>query len=224
VRLIVMARHPIPGRVKTRLARLFGDDAACDLHRAFVRDLAARLRALPWETTWAYWPPDAPFAALVPGFRCRPQEGADLGERMARAIDAALAEARGPVAVIGVDSPHLPAARFAETAEALAAGAELVIGPALDGGYYLLGLRASAPALFSGIAWGTATVREATLARAAALGLRTHLLAPDFDVDGADGLARLREVVARRTLPLPETARVLTRLPAPPGGDPDDSA
>jgi uncharacterized protein len=220
-----MARHPIPGRVKTRLGKVFGDDAACDLYAAFIRDLAARLRSLPWEATWAYWPPDAPFASLVPGFRCRPQEGSDLGERMARAADATLAEGRGPVALIGVDAPHLPAARLADTAAALTADAQVVVGPAIDGGYYLLGLRASAPALFTGIAWGTASVSESTLARAAALGLRTHLLPLDFDVDDADDLARLRDVIARREVALPETARALARLSVPPpGGDPSDSA
>jgi len=211
-RLVVMAKHPARGRVKTRLAASLGARAACSLYRAFVLDLAARLRALPYHVTWAYWPATAPFAALVRGARCRPQEGNDLGERIVRAVAAELAEGPGPVLVIGADAPHVPAGSLAEAAEALAEGAELVLGPAADGGYYLIGLRAPAPGLFTGIAWGGAGVLAATLARAARLGLRTHLLPPTFDVDDAADLARLRTLLERGDVLLPRTAAVLATL------------
>src|SRR3989442_11964475 len=105
-----MARHPVPGGVKTRLAAALGADAACALYRAFVLDLAERLGALPYAVTWAYTPADAPFAALLPRARCRPQRGRDLGERLAAAIADELAEAPGPVLAIGADAPHVPAA------------------------------------------------------------------------------------------------------------------
>src|SRR5881392_3597985 len=111
-----MARHPVAGRVKTRLAAALGADAACALYRAFVLDLAERLAALPYAVTWAYTPPDAPFAELLPGARCRPQRGRDLGERLAAALAEELAAGPGPVLAIGADAPHIPAA-------ALAAGA-----------------------------------------------------------------------------------------------------
>jgi len=88
-----MAKHPAPGEVKTRLAPALGPERACALYAAFVQDLAARLQALPYEVTWAYWPPESPFPALLPGARCRPQRGADLGERMTGAIDTGM-EAR----------------------------------------------------------------------------------------------------------------------------------
>jgi rSAM/selenodomain-associated transferase 1 len=206
-----MAKHPEPGRVKTRLAARLGPARACALYRAFVLDLADRLVALPYAVTWAYWPPAAPFAALLPAARCRAQRGADLGERMANAVGDALAEAPGPVLVIGGDAPHVPAARLADAASALAAGADVVLGPADDGGYYLIGLRSPAPRLFRGIAWGTSRVLADTVARVGTL--RTHLLLPSFDVDEPEDLARLAAVLARGDVVLPRTAALLPRGP-----------
>ena len=204
-----MAKHPAPGRVKTRLAAALGDAFACALARAFIVDLAARLAQLPYRTTWAYWPPTASFATLLPGARCRPQRGADLGARMATAVAQELAEGAGGVVVLGADSPHVPTANVDEAARALVAGTELVLGPAIDGGYYLIGVRRAQPELFTGIAWGTAEVLVATLAHARALGLATHLLEPGFDVDDPADLTRLRLLLARGDVHLPATADVL---------------
>lgn len=204
-----MARHPEPGRVKTRLARAFGAEAAAALYRAFVGDLAERLSALPYAVTWAVDPPDAPFETVVPGARFRGQDGADLGERMARAFAAEFAAGEGPVAVIGTDTPHLPAEALAGAAAALGRDADVVIGPALDGGYYLLGLTAPAPALFSGIPWSTDAVLAATLARARMLGLRTHLLPETFDVDEPTDVARLLDLLSSGDATLPRTESVL---------------
>ena len=207
-----MAKHPVPGQVKTRLAVALGADTACALYRGFVLDLAERLGALPYAVTWAYTPPGAPFGELLPGARCRPQRGRDLGERLAAAIADELAAGPGPVLAIGADAPHIPAAVLAEAAAALADRADVVLGPAADGGYYLIGLRGPAPGLFAGIAWSTAGVLEATLARAGAAGLAVHLLPPSFDVDEVADLARLRELLARGEVCLPRTTGVLAGL------------
>jgi rSAM/selenodomain-associated transferase 1 len=204
-----MARHPQPGRVKTRLARVLGAEEACALYRAFVLDLADRLRALPYDVCWAYWPPTAPFADLVPGARCRPQEGRDLGERMVQAVSAEFEEGGRPVLVVGADAPHLPTASLAEAARALDAGTDVVLGPAEDGGYYLVGVRVPVPGLFDGIAWGTAGVLAATVARAGAAALTTHLLGTSFDVDEAPDLLRLEALLARGEVDLPRTAALL---------------
>jgi rSAM/selenodomain-associated transferase 1 len=204
-----MAKYPAPGRVKTRLAAALGTDVACALYGAFVLDLSDRLRRLPYAVTWAYWPPDAPFAALLPGARCRPQTGADLGERMASAIASELRRRDGPILVIGADVPHVPAASLAEGAAALAAGADVVLGPAADGGYYLIGVKRAVPVLFRKVPWGTSDVLRVTLERAAELALRTHCLPPTFDVDEPGDLDRLRTLVARGEAELPRTARLL---------------
>ena len=96
-----MAKYPAPGRVKTRLAATLGAERACALYRAFVLDLADRLAALPYAVCWAFWPPEAPYATLLPGAVCRPQRGRDLGARMADAVAAALAERPGALVVVG---------------------------------------------------------------------------------------------------------------------------
>ena len=207
-----MAKYPAPGRVKTRLARVLGADVACRLHHAFVLDLADRLRGLPYSVTWAYAPAEAPFADLVPGARCRPQEGRNLGERMAAVIAAEFRDGGGPVLVIGADVPHLPAPRLAEAAAMLERDADVVLGPAEDGGYYLVGVTAPAPVLFEGVSWGTSDVLAATLARAAGAGLRTRLLATDFDLDEPPDLDRLADLLARGDVDLPRTAAILRAI------------
>jgi rSAM/selenodomain-associated transferase 1 len=207
-----MAKYPAPGRVKTRLARVLGEQRACDLFQAFILDLADRLRTLPYEVTWAYWPPSAPFETLLPGARCRAQHGSDLGARMADAVGAAFRAAPRPVLVVGADAPHVPAARLAEASRALRADADLVLGPAADGGYYLIGLARPAPSVFDDIPWGTADVLAATRARANAVRLRTQLLAPEFDVDEPADLERLRATLVRGEVRLPRTAAVLSEV------------
>jgi rSAM/selenodomain-associated transferase 1 len=207
--VLVMARFPSPGSVKTRLASQIGAEAAYRLYDAFVRDVADRLKALELPLTWAFWPPDAPFRSLVPGGRCVPQSGADLGERLEHGVDECFEALRVPVIVIGVDSPHLDLTRLREAADALHGAADLVLGPALDGGYYLIGLRAPSQRIFRGIEWGSSGVLDATLAQARAAGMRTRLLEPTFDVDDVDGLRALRDVLARGEVRLPRTLAAL---------------
>src|SRR5262249_9880830 len=120
-----------------------------------------------------------------------------------------LVEHGGAVVVIGADAPHLPAARLDEAAHALREGADLVLGPADDGGYYLIGLARPVPELFSGISWGSADVLAATRARAASLGLRTRLLPGGFDVDEPADLVRLRTAIVEGGVDLPRTAALL---------------
>src|SRR5512145_949567 len=117
--VVVMAKHPVPGAVKTRLAAVLGAEGACGLYQGFVLDLAERLAALPYPVTWAFWPPTASFEALLPGVRCCPQRGGDLGERMANAVADAFGERPVPVVVIRADAPHVPAERLAEAEAAL---------------------------------------------------------------------------------------------------------
>jgi len=215
LRVVVMAKHPVPGRVKTRLARAFGDAAACRLYRAFVVDLAARLATTRWPVTWAVWPPDAPFEHVVPGARRLPQEGATLGARMANASAQLFAEGNSPVVVLGVDAPHAPLDAIAAAGRAVAGPADVALGPAADGGYWLIALRAPHPELFDAIAWSTPTVLDQTLARTKARGLHVHQVAATFDVDDPADVTELRALLAARVVALPATAAVLATLPGP---------
>jgi hypothetical protein len=103
----------------------------------------------------------------------------------------------------------VPAANLARAARSLRAGKDLVLGPAADGGYYLIGLGRPLPSLFAEIPWGTGDVLAATRTRARALGLRTHLLPPSFDVDEVDDLRRLRAAIVSGEADLPRTAAIL---------------
>ncbi len=144
--------------------------------------------AWPWPSV-----PQRPrsfFAGLAPpGTNLFPQEGADLGERMARAFARNFAAGFGPVLLRGSDVPDLPAAVVSEAKAVLAAGqAQVVLGPCPDGGYYLVGLSEPQPALFRGPAWSSSTVLTDTLRLARQLGLRVHLLPPWPDIDTYDDL------------------------------------
>ena len=201
VAIVVLAKHPVAGRVKTRLAAAVGDDAACALYRAFVVDLAARLRRTRFAVWWAFTPADAPFARLVGSRRCFAQCPGNLGRRIAHAIRAV--EGRGAIGVLalGADAPHVSIRELERAARALEHGADVVLGPAADGGYYPVGTRAPVRrALFAAIPWSTARVLAATRRRCRGLGLRRAEVARDFDVDGPRDLARLRRLIRPRDL------------------------
>ena len=150
-------------------------------------------------------------AALAPpGLRLVAQRGGDLGARMAQLVAGLLADGHRAALLVGSDLPTLPSAYLAEAARVLAEGAaDVVLGPAEDGGYYLIGLAQPAPALFEGVAWGTDGVLEATRARARAFGLREHLLPLWYDVDTAADLDRLRRDLAPPGPGAPRTRRWL---------------
>jgi hypothetical protein len=212
--VVVMAKYPTVGAVKTRLAAEIGADAACGLHRAFVLDLAARLEESGLPVTWAFWPPDSPFPPLVAPAPCIAQAGGDLGARMEAAIRTCFAARPLPVLVIGVDSPHLDLRLLHEAAAALRTDCDVALGPALDGGYYLIGLRTPDPTPFTGVPWGTGVVLEKTLGRLRAAGRRVRLLPPTFDVDDGEGLRALRALVEHGAVRLPHTCAALAALPA----------
>ncbi|HET7342518.1 MAG TPA: DUF2064 domain-containing protein [Methylomirabilota bacterium] len=137
----------------------------------------------------------------------------DLGERLTRLLDRLLDDGHACAIAMDSDGPTLPAGRVAQAAAALTGGeADVVIGPSDDGGDDLIGVARRHPGLFDGVPWSTAQTREATLARARALGLRVLLRARGFDVDTPADLARLRSALGGRDTPA-RTAAFL-RTPA----------
>jgi rSAM/selenodomain-associated transferase 1 len=191
--LIIFAKEPRPGQVKTRLSPPLSLKEAAQLYHSFLLDILEEMARGPeMRLAVAFSPPEAQaiFRGLAPpGTDLFPQEGADLGERMARAFAWGFAAGGGPVLLRGSDVPDLPAAMVAEAREVLAAGrAEVVLGPATDGGYHLVGLLEPQPALFRGPVWSSSTVLADTLDLARRLDLRVHLLAPWPDIDTIDNL------------------------------------
>ena len=189
-RILIFARAPVPGACKTRLVPVLGERGAAELARTLMRHQFAVLDQARVAPAILCCTPDH----RHPFFRVRGetkwiQRGRDLGERMHDAARRALGEAQR-VVLVGSDCPALSADYLAGAFERLDT-ADLVLGPAEDGGYVLLGLRRLDRSLFRDIAWGTSSVLEQTLERVAELGWRHELLEPLWDVDRPEDLARL---------------------------------
>jgi rSAM/selenodomain-associated transferase 1 len=181
----VFAKQPLPGQVKTRLATARSPQWAAAVYEAFLLDQLDRLTSLPVRRVVVYDPPAAlPYFQNVVGarFELTPQQPGGLGQRLAAFFTQEWAAGAESVIVLGTDSPTLPVAvirqAFAELAHA-----EVVIGPATDGGYYLLGCARPLPALFDGVDWSTSRVLEQTITRLNDPSIRLALLPPWYDVD-----------------------------------------
>lgn len=213
--LIIFAKAPIPGQVKTRLCPPLTPDEAASLHGSIVLDMLERSgheaqgAGRGTKSKTANREPRTSnlfdrFVACAPssdhvffkileerhGVRLIAQMGNDLGARMARAFADVFALGYRQVLVVGTDLPTLPGSVFGEAVTLLATH-DLVLGPALDGGYYLIGLRKPLPDLFAGIPWSTDRVLPLTQQKAAALGLHTALLPVRRDIDTIDDLMAL---------------------------------
>lgn len=216
VALVVFSKPAVPGRVKTRLQTELSAADAARLHEAFLADTINHLagEALDLHVAWALEPreepPDGLLPVAVPVLR---QQGNDLGERLFHALEE-LTTKYTLVAAIGSDHPHIDSRRVAEAGALLAAGTDVVLGPAKDGGYYLVALhrRVLSRALFEGIPWSTGRVLEATLERCQEAGLEVELLAAESDVDTPDDLRRLAALLRRCRHRAPSTAALLEEL------------
>ncbi len=191
--LIVFLKSPEPGAVKTRLVPLLGAQRAADLYRllaeAGVR--ATTPTAGDYQRLFFFTPEAARdrVARWLPGETLVPQSAGDVGARMSSAFEEAFARGAGRVALVGSDVPWVTRQHVVEAFDALDTH-DVAIGPALDGGYYLLALPRPRPELFEGVAWSTAGVLETTLDKADTLGLSVHQLTPLPDIDTPDDLRR----------------------------------
>lgn len=209
--LVVMARQPTPGAVKTRLAARIGNAATCALYRGFLTDIAATLGDCPWRLIWAVTPPDGDLRPIVGATAdCLAQRGDDLGGRMRHCFADLFAAGAGRVVMIGADAPHLGRERVAAAFAALDE-ADAVLTPTRDGGYCLVGQNADRD-LFSGITMGGPHVFAETVRRIAALGLRPSIQPGTFDVDEWGDLVLLRQLLKDGAVTLPATAAALAAL------------
>ncbi len=193
-RILVFAREPVPGKVKTRLQPTLGAAGCLRLYRALLARTVAQVEGdalAPWQLWVSSNPDHKEFITLCNKRNIYSQEGTDLGLRMDHASSSALAQdGVDSVLLIGSDCPLLTPDYLARGLAALQRH-DLVLGPAEDGGYVMVGLRQPRPALFKGLDWGTGRVLEQTLEIAADQGLSTELLPPLWDVDRAGDLGRL---------------------------------
>ena len=208
--IAVFAKPPQPGWVKTRLAASIGSVAAAALARAFFEDTWASLGRLPHvRLVLAATVPQLGAYGLEAGELWGQGEG-DLGARMERIAIRALSVAPWFLA-LGTDSPGLPSS-FVEAARASLAHHDAVLGPAADGGYYLLGLRRVEPGLLEGLPWSASDTFWATAERLRGRGYSCATVEPWFDVDEVGDLSRLSAALAREPLSAPRTAAALAAL------------
>jgi rSAM/selenodomain-associated transferase 1 len=204
--LAVIAKAPLPGRAKTRLCPPCTPEEAAHLAAAALRDTLAAVLAAPTRRRLLFFDGELPGWAL-PGFEVIPQRGDTLDERLAAAFE----DAAGPTLLIGMDTPQVTAALLAHCLAALEQpGVDAVLGPALDGGYWAIGLRAPDSSAFLGIPMSTPGTGEAQLERLHELGLRVRMLPRLRDVDEFDD-ARAAAEAGPRTL----FAAALRSLPTP---------
>lgn len=199
VALGLMCKAPVEGACKTRLCPPLTMAEAAETSRRFIADVAAVIADVAAAATFgargvAVYAPEgaeAAFAGLLPnGFAMLGQRGGDLGARLRHATADLLGSGAGGVCLVGADSPTLPASLLRRAVDALQRpGDRIVLVPAIDGGYCLVGIKRLHPELFDGIAWSSSQVLAQTLGRAADLGLPTTLLPVWYDVDD---LASLR--------------------------------
>jgi hypothetical protein len=203
--LVIFARAPLPGQTKTRLIPALGPAGAAELYRRFLVDTLGRACELRAEVLLAAAAPEQtePLSAIAqavcPRARVTAQQGTDLGARMSNALQEALQRGHPSAVVMGTDLPSLPFDRVARALSLLRNGdvqrgryCELVLGPSLDGGYYLIGMSRPMPQLFQHMDWGSGTVLVDTLRRAQTMKAAVSLLEPWYDVDTPEDLAVLR--------------------------------
>jgi rSAM/selenodomain-associated transferase 1 len=216
--LIVFAREPRPGRVKTRLAASLGAEASCRLYQAFVRDLCRVLSSqnglsVEW---WLEGEPGADGSSIRPlvgeDAPIHFQPEGDLGRKMRDAFADAFSRGGRPVAIVGTDCPLLGPTHLESLFSALEPGFDAALLPVEDGGYVGLALTRFAPEPFEGIPWSTGRVLEATLAALRSAGRRVRVLPRLYDVDTASDLERLTRDLRADPARAPETARVLLAL------------
>ena len=193
--LLVFTRTPDPGSVKTRLLSVMDAQRAVAIQAGLLQRTLETARASTADDIELWCTPTTQHPVLLEfedrfSLTLRPQAGADLGERMCFAMEQALQVYRH-VALVGSDCMDLAAADIDIALGQLAAGTDVVLGPALDGGYYLVGLSRLYRQLFAGIKWGTDQVLEDTRERVAQLGLRLYELPARRDLDRPEDLRYL---------------------------------
>lgn len=190
--LMVFAKRPVAGRVKTRLAEEVGEERALEVYRHLLEHTRRTCLEIPVRRqVWFDGRPADAGRWTAPEFESRVQPEGDLGARMSHAFRDSTGEGGMRAVLIGSDCADLRADHLQRAFEALARH-DLVLGPSSDGGYYLVGARAWHPELFKDIPWSTSEVLSRTLDKAGGQGLSTHLLAELGDVDTAGDWRRAR--------------------------------
>lgn len=188
--LALFAKMPVPGQVKTRLLPSLSAEQSAELYRCMLLDTVARVSTLCLDTFLFCDGEEAYFRGIAPGATILPQQGDDLGSRLENAFSRVSSLGYTACSVIGTDAPDLPLSYVEESFKKMQGGADVVFGPAEDGGYYLVAVKGSYGELFKEIPWSSADVLRSSLERARSGGLCATLLPSWYDVDSIDDLYR----------------------------------
>lgn len=199
--LVIFAKYPRPGRVKTRLCPPLSSEDACRLYEAFLKDAIHAARSVGSVARFAaVTPPSAvnSFRSFLPkSFTVIPQRRGNLGARMEHVFRSLFRRGFGRVCIMGSDHPLVDGKVLRKALDVLRKN-EVVLGPTQDGGYYLIGMRRWIPGLFEGIAWSTGAVWQQTVARLEARTISYGILAGTWDVDTAKDLKMVSSLLRRR--------------------------
>lgn len=208
--ICIFTRPPRPGWTKTRLIPALGAEQAARVAEALLADAIDAARGVPNATvvisaTEPFPPPDPSLALWV-------QPQGDLGIRLEATLQLALSQSAQALAV-GADTPGMTSARL-QRALRLLQSRDAVLGPAQDGGYYLVGLRRCPGGLFEGIRWSTRAARSDTIRRFKRFGISYNMAPPWFDLDTPEDLARARHLLERDEISAPHLESVLQSMEA----------
>lgn len=211
--ILLFIKAPVKGRVKSRLASAIGDEAALELYQNFILDIVDTVKKTGYPFRICYYPPDAGAEVsswLAGQYHLMPQQGGDLGVRMENAFIRCFSEGFERAILIGSDLPDLTPAVLQEAMASLAEN-DVVIGPASDGGYYLIGFHKHTfmPRAFHGISWSTGTVFQETMAILQSSALAVHQAPKWNDVDTMEDL---RAFYKRSKDPEFDKSRTMTYL------------
>ena len=194
--LVVMLKVPVTGQVKTRLVPPLTEKDAARLYRCFIQDTFSRVSILhDIDIIAAYTPKNLKLRVkkIVPaGTIIIPQKGKDLGQRLSNIFSELFTFGYKKIAIIGSDSPDLPSEYIKKSFSLLKGKTEIVIGPAEDGGYYLIAMSRNCKVLFINIPWSTDVVFQKTVERAKKAGVKSAILPTWYDVDEIENLKALR--------------------------------
>ncbi len=194
--LVIMVKTPRPGSVKTRLVPPLSYKEAAGLYRCFLKDIFNSVLKLKGLSIYAAYAPEGgkEIIGLIPeGIKAFPQEGRGLGKRISNVFKTLFDKGHKNITVIGSDSPDLPRNYIKEAFSRLDNRVKVVLGPAKDGGYYLIAMNEFNAGLFTGIPWSTRDVLEETIKKARVNSITLKLLKPWHDVDIADDIHYLKK-------------------------------
>jgi rSAM/selenodomain-associated transferase 1 len=193
--IVIIAKEPKSGSVKTRLTPPLDSQTASKIYHNLLLDRIEQVESLKEADHFvAYFPKSSLhfFENIIPSsFLLLPQKGKDLGERLSNIFNDLFEDGYERILILDSDSPNLPSKNISKGLEMLK-NADLVLGPCEDGGYYLVGLSSNMPQIFQGIPWSTSEVTELTVKKAKAMDKKISILEKWYDVDTIEDLKRLR--------------------------------